>query len=96
MIKPNLVKHINESLDGNTDSLITNFSVIRPIIDYTIIALNGTGSIIVGDAPVQECNFAEVIKLYNLEEAIKKYNDFLDMCEVKEDSKEDRGVLIYK
>lgn len=27
---------------------------------------------------------------------IKKYNDFLDMCEVKEDSKEDRGVLIYK
>ena len=96
VIKPNLVKHINESLDGNTDSLITNFSVIRPIIDYTIIALNGTGSIIVGDAPVQECNFAEVIKLYNLEEAIKKYNDFLDMCEVKEDSKEDRGVLIYK
>lgn len=53
VIKPNLVKHINESLDGNTDSLITNFSVIRPIIDYTIIALNGTGSIIVGDAPVQ-------------------------------------------
>lgn len=27
---------------------------------------------------------------------IKKYNDFLDMCEVKEDSKEDSGVLIYK
>ena len=27
---------------------------------------------------------------------VKKYSDFLDMCEVKEDSKEDRGVLIYK
>ena len=26
----------------------------------------------------------------------EKYSDFLDMCEVKEDSKEDRGVLIYK
>ena len=84
VIKPNLVKHINESLDGNTDSLITNFSVIRPIIDYTIIALNGTGSIIVGDAPVQECNFAEVIKLYNLEEAIKKYNDFNYKVELKD------------
>ena len=27
---------------------------------------------------------------------VKKYSDFLNMCEVKEDSKEDRGVLIYK
>lgn len=74
VIKPNLVKHINVSIDGDTDSLITNFSVIRPIIDYCIIALKGTGSIIVGDAPVQECDFHEVVKLYHLEEAIDIYN----------------------
>lgn len=74
VIKPNLVHHINACIDGNTDSLITNFSIIRPLIDYTLLALKGTGSLIVGDAPVQECDFASVIKLNHLEESIRKYN----------------------
>jgi len=75
VIKPNLVFHINYVKNGSMDSLITNFAVIRPIIDYVILALKGTGRIIVGDAPVQECDFKEVIKINGLEEAIKKYNE---------------------
>ncbi len=74
VIKPNLVYHVNNSKFGDMDSLITNFAVIRPIIDYTIIALKKTGSIIVGDAPVQECDFSEVIKYNNLKISIEKYN----------------------
>lgn len=74
IIKPNLVHHINSCIDGDTDSLITNFSIIRPLIDYTVLALHGKGRLIVGDAPVQECDFASVIKLNHLEESIKKYN----------------------
>lgn len=74
VIKPNLVKHINIAKDGTTDSLITNFSVIRPVIDYCILALEKSGKIIVGDAPVQECKFSEVIKLNGLKEGIEEYN----------------------
>ena len=74
VIKPNLVKHINSSISGTTDSLITNFSIIRPIIDYCIIALKGTGRIILGDAPVQECIFEEVVNINNLKSAINIYN----------------------
>lgn len=74
VIKPNLVKHINKAKDGTTDSLITNFAIIRPVIDYCILALNGSGKIIVGDAPVQECIFSKVIKINGLEEGIKEYN----------------------
>lgn len=77
VIKPNLVKHINNCINGTTDSLITNFSIIRPIIDYCILALNGTGNIIVGDAPVQECDFDKVISINDLENAIKIYKEFL-------------------
>lgn len=74
LIKPNLVMHSNICNEGTTDSLITNFAIIRPIIDYTILALNGTGKIILGDAPVQECDFEKVIELNNLSEGIKEYN----------------------
>lgn len=74
VIKPNLVTHKNGSGESE-DCLITNFAVIRPVIDYTLKALDGTGELIVGDAPVQGCDFEKVIKLFGLEEAIKKYND---------------------
>lgn len=75
VIKPNLVFHQNKNFDfGSMDSLITNFSVIRPIIDYTIIALGGTGKITLGDAPVQECEFEKVIEQNGLKEALNIYN----------------------
>lgn len=74
VIKPNLVTHVNGIVENGTDCLITNFSILRPIIDYTLLALNKSGNIILGDAPVQECIFSEVIKLYGLEDAINKYN----------------------
>lgn len=71
LIKPNLVMHKNEV--GTIDCMITNFSLIRPVIDYTILALKDTGSIIVGDAPVQDCNFEKLKLINNLEENIKLY-----------------------
>lgn len=73
LIKPNLVKHYNMLEGESVDAVITNFSIIRPIIDYTILALGSTGQIIVGDSPVQECIFEEVIKINNLKENIEKY-----------------------
>lgn len=73
VIKPNLVLDYNACKTGTTDSLITNFAVIRPIIDYCILAVGTTGEIIVGDAPVQECNFEKVIEIDGLADAINIY-----------------------
>ena len=71
LIKPNLVMHQNKV--GTIDCMITNFSIIRPIIDYTIIALKGQGEIIVGDAPVQDCDFSKLKLINNLEQNILLY-----------------------
>ena len=71
LIKPNLVMHENRV--GTVNCMITNFSLIRPIIDYVILALEGTGSIIVGDAPVQDCDFEKLKKINNLEKNINEY-----------------------
>lgn len=74
VIKPNLVLHENKSGDSE-DCMITNVAVIRPIIDYSLKALNGTGELIVGDAPVQDCDFKKVIELFGLKKMIEKYNE---------------------
>ena len=76
LIKPNLVMHKNEV--GTIESMITNFSLIRPVIDYTILALNGTGRIIIGDAPVQDCDFNKLKLIDNLEKNIYSYKKLYD------------------
>ncbi len=54
VIKPNWVLHANEGPGGN-DCLFTHPSVLRPLIDYALKAR--PASLIVGDAPVQVCDF---------------------------------------
>ncbi len=61
LIKPNLVMDTNYNIYGGTECLYTHPSVVAPIIDYVIIALKGNGEIIVGDAPLQECTFDNLI-----------------------------------
>ncbi len=56
LIKPNWVRDKNP-LGYNNDSLITHTSIIKYVIDFLIIAMDGSGKIIIGDAPLQNCNF---------------------------------------
>jgi len=62
VLKPNMVMHKNGNKQFSTDCLITHGSIIRAILDYVYIALKGEGRIIIGDAaPLQKCDFEEVI-----------------------------------
>lgn len=95
LIKPNLVKHINDG-PGSLDSLITNFAILRPVIDYTILALKGTGKIIVGDAPVQECDFKKVKEINDLEKNINKYKKVYSNIELTDFRKNQNPSIICK
>jgi len=76
LLKPNFVTHYNwgfKSGLSDTLSLITHGSIIRAVLDYVVIALKGKGRIIVGDAPLQSADFAEVLKLTALKEIREFY-----------------------
>ena len=76
VIKPNLVMDFNPSGDG-VDCLYTHPSVVAPIIDYAIIALKGHGEIVVGDAPMQECDFSKLVEESGYDELITYYMDLI-------------------
>ncbi len=57
VLKPNMVMDVNHIAELGTDCLYTQPSVVAAVLDYVIIALQGKGFIIVGDAPMQECKF---------------------------------------
>lgn len=72
LLKPNMVMHKNMGGFGE-ECLYTNPSVVAAIIDFVYIALKGNGKIIVGDAPMQECDFQLLIKNSGYEKMIEYY-----------------------
>ncbi len=74
VVKPNMVSHENKSGYG-LKCLITHPSVVAAVIDYIIIALNGNGQIIIGDAPVQECDFTKLIDESGYYRLVEYYKD---------------------
>ena len=74
LIKPNWVFHVNP-LDGSTESLITHTSLIRAVIDYLILALDQEGTIEIADAPLQGCDFNELLRRNLIMELIDSYRE---------------------
>jgi len=67
LIKPNLVNHCHgKGLSIN--NVIVHGSVIRPILDYVSIALQGSGRIIVADAPLEKTEFVKLCDMNGLNE----------------------------
>lgn len=64
LIKPNLVMHKNlaeADMKRGMECMVTHPSVTRCVFDYVYIALKGSGKIIIADAPVQDCDFDELL-----------------------------------
>lgn len=98
LIKPNLVMDVNLNSDGGTDCMYTQPDVVAPVIDYCVIALKGTGKIIIGDAPMQECDFGHLVESSGYKDLIEYYKSknidiqIVDFRELK--SKVENGVRI--
>lgn len=61
LIKPNLVRHLHLR-NGPYEAVVTHASLVRSILDYAALALNGHGEIVVGDAPVQSADFGKILE----------------------------------
>ncbi len=57
---------------GITDtlSLVTHGSVIRTVLDYAAKALKGSGTITIGDCPIQGTKWDQVVKLVGLDQLV--------------------------
>jgi len=67
LVKPNWVSHLKEE-SRSPDTLFVNAAVIRPVLDYVSIALQGRGRIILADAPLQSADFELILKQTQAEE----------------------------
>jgi uncharacterized protein (DUF362 family) len=85
VIKPNLVYHAHPLGESGVISTITNASLIRPLIDYVLLATNGYCKITICDVPLQSTDWGEVIRISGLKDLIEFYKykniniDLLDL-----------------
>lgn len=77
LLKPNWVEHVNknEKYRDNMECLVTHPSVVRAIIDYVLVALDGKGKIIVADAPMQSCDLEQLFKKTGYDVLFEYYKD---------------------
>jgi uncharacterized protein (DUF362 family) len=74
-IKPNMIAE-KHKYKNEWNYVITNGSFVRVIIDYLFLAMNGKGSIIIGDAPQTDSKYWEITKLMGLNEIRELYSKF--------------------
>jgi uncharacterized protein (DUF362 family) len=70
VLKPNWVLHYNQSGAG-LDCLVTHPEVIAAVMEY--VALTNPASVVIGDAPVQGCDFARLAGLCGLDALVSRY-----------------------
>lgn len=71
LVKPNLVRHIHLT-GGDYQAVVTHGALVRCVLDYVALALQGSGEITVGDAPVQSGNFEKTIERTGLQQVIEE------------------------
>jgi len=74
VIKPNLVASFDTQADPWSEALITHSSIIRAVLDYVYIAMKGSGTIIIGEAPLQSTNFQKVLQTTGINSILDFYN----------------------
>jgi len=74
VIKPNLVYHAHPLGKMGVLSMVTHASVIRPIIDFVLLATNRDCKITICDVPLQEADFEIIIRNNGLKDLVEYYD----------------------
>lgn len=72
IVKPNLVTHRHYYGENALFSTISHASILRPLIDYLYLAMEGRGSIVIADNPVEGADFGELMKFTGIAEMVNE------------------------
>lgn len=90
LIKPNLVYH---ETNNDMNALITHGSIIRAVFDYVCIAMEGKGTIVIGDAPIQGADYERLFELSGLFSILQFYSHLPEIKVEKIDFRTEKVLL---
>lgn len=97
VIKPNMVRHFHGD-GGSLDALVTHGSVVRPLLDYVLLALEGRGTVTIGDAPLQYADFHATAEATGLKDVVSdaqaRTKIPVELTDFRKERSEKRGGII--
>lgn len=101
VLKPNLVYHRHPLGEDGVAAMITHASVVRPLIDYVLLATGGDCRITICDVPLQTADWQTLIQSSGLKELVAFYGtqgvdiDLLDLrYEISKKSRS--GAIVHR
>ena len=73
LLKPNLIRHSHSYIAEEWEQILTHGSLIRAVVDYVLLALEGKGSITIADGPQTDSDFDAICGRLGLRELCKFY-----------------------
>ena len=99
LIKPNLIRALIEG-EKSWDCVVTHASVIRAVLDYVVIALQGKGRISIADGPESEQSFESICQCSGLYDVVDffRHNSpvVIDLVDVRNEHWTERGGVIIQ
>jgi len=66
LLKPNMIRESHLGRPGEWEQIITHGSVVRAVLDYVVIALGGSGRVLIADAPQTDSHFEAIAERMGL------------------------------
>ena len=73
VLKPNFIRHWNPTAGAGVESVITHGAILRAAADYAFLAVGAEGSVVVAEAPQQDCDFDRIREIAGLDELVRFY-----------------------
>lgn len=70
IIKPNFVVSEHPLGQPGIDAAVAHGAVLRPLVDYAVLALRGRGRVIIADSPIKEVDFDRIVALSGIGEVL--------------------------
>jgi uncharacterized protein (DUF362 family) len=99
LIKPNLIRESHGRRPAEWEQVITHGSVIRAVLDYVFIALQGNGRVVIADGPQTDSDFELICQRIGLLDMVAFYKGFgldVTLLDLRRDRWFQKGNVIYK
>jgi uncharacterized protein (DUF362 family) len=100
VLKPNFIKEHHETKLDEWEQVITHGSVIRAVCDYVLLALKGTGRIIICDAPQTDSSFRKICEVTGVNAIHEWYDTWspvkVELLDLRKEEWEAKDDVIIK
>jgi uncharacterized protein (DUF362 family) len=99
LIKPNLIRPSHLHRDEEWEQIVTHGAVIRPLVDYILLATGGEARIVIADGPQTDSDFDRICErngLFALVEHYRAAGQMVELLDLRRDRWYEREGVLYR